>query len=164
MKPFKACFYTCLIITLALTSCHTTEMVQGPDGSWYETGRQTTYPQFEVLRGRKDLDFPLDLQRQTIAYYEQFGIWPLSLESFKEASERNRKIINGLPAKGYQELLYLQRADTLFIYFKFIKQLKVTHHYADDGDIHSKAVPGVWKFYPNIDQQIISRQELYVKY
>lgn len=164
MKSLKASFYASLLLTISFTACHTAEMVQGSDGSWYETGRQTFYPQFEVLRGKKDLEFPLALQLQTIAYYEQSGMWPLSLESFKETSERNREIINDLTEKGYHDLLFLQQADTLFIYFKFIKQLKVTYHYADDGYIRSQGVPGVWKFYPDTNQQIISRQELYVKY
>lgn len=157
-------FFLSYIFFIILSGCHTAEMVQGPDGSWYETGRQVAYPNYEVVRNQKSIQFPESLQIQLVAYREKHGFWPYSVEGFALDSKKNQIAIRNLSNQGYSDVLFINQTDTLNIYFKFEKLYKVKHHEADDNNTRAKYIPGLWKYYLQPDGKFGLERKLYVKY
>lgn len=81
-----------------------------------------------------------------------------------DVSERNEGLIQSLYEQGFQDLLFLQQADTLLLYFNFSKQMKIKHSEVDEGYTKTNLIPGVWKFFPATNGKIHTKEELYVDY
>lgn len=153
-----------IVFCLVFVHCHTAELVQGPNGSWYETGQEVAYPELQVIRSKKDIAFPMELEIQLVTYRKELGTWPYTIEAFIFESKKNKAVIQSLINNGYSDLLFIPQSDTLFIYFRFAKQLKVKYSQGADGYIKTNSIPGVWKYYPTSSGNLKIKEELYIDY
>lgn len=61
-------------------------------------------------------------------------------------------------------MLFINRTDTLLIYFKFATKSIRKYDHSDDDETTTKLIPSVWKYYPTADGKFGFEQELYIDY
>lgn len=100
-----------------LVACTRYQPVVTPEGM---VVKRTSYPQYHVVRTKRQIALSLTDQERFRRYYRTYHSWPLSQEGFVAASDTNYALVANLHRQGFTSLDFISRGpDSLRINFVF---------------------------------------------
>lgn len=91
---------------------------------------------------------PASFHESLITYYKSYSIWPFTYEGLlKSAVAEPSEITEELKNNGFEITGFVNKGDTLDVYFNFYLRYKITYTQLDDDKPQLKKVKGKWQFF-----------------
>ena len=130
-----------------------------PTGTGSTITRRVSYPQYQAIRTKQQINLSLADQNRFRQYYRVYHNWPLSEQGFVAVSDSNYRLVTDLHRQGYTNLDFITRGpDSLRINFTFQTYSNLTLDRGVTLEGLGRGIPGSFFFVADPVSGITFRQ------